>query len=115
MDQRNVAVNRALAGVLSVICGIVGVTLCATRGLEDPIGAGSIRVGVVLGALWFAMPSRGREAAWARVSPWAVVAVVVAAVFLVRHLRVLLPLAIAFAAVSYFLRPRKGRASRSSR
>lgn len=115
MDQRNVAVNRALAGVLSIVCGIAGVVLCATRGIDDPFGAGFIRVGLVLGALWFAMPSRSREAAWARISPWAVAGIVLAAVLLVRHLRVLLPIAVVLAAVGYVLRPRKGRATRTSR
>lgn len=115
MDQRNAAVNRVLAGVLTIGCGIAGIVLCATRGIDDPFAAGFIRVGLVLGALWYAMPSRTREAAWARISPWTIVAVVLAAVLLVRHLRVLLPLAVALIAVGYVLRPRKGRASRSSR
>jgi len=115
MHDRNVALNRTLAGFLAIGCGIAGIVLCATRGIEDQFGAGFIRVSIVLGALWCAMPSRGKEAAWARVSPWAVVGVVLAAVLLVRHLRVLLPLAIALAAAGYVLRPRKRRTPRSSR
>jgi hypothetical protein len=115
MTQRSVAVNRTLAGLLSIACGIAGVVLCAMRGLEDPFGAGFIRIGVVLAALWAAMPTRNREAAWARVSPWMVVGVVLAAVLLVKHLRVLLPLALAIAIVGYVLRPRKKPATRSSR
>ena len=115
MDQRNVAVNRVLAGGLSIICGIAGVVLCVTRGIDDPIGAGFIRVGLVLGALWFAMPSGSREAAWARISPWAVVGIVLVAVFVVQRLRFLLPIALALLAVGYMLRPRKGRATKTSR
>jgi hypothetical protein len=90
------------------------VVLCAVRGIDDQFGAGFIRVALVLGALWCAMPTRNREAAWARVSPWAIVGIILAAVLLVRHLRVLLPLAMALAAVGYFLRPRN-RGSRTSR
>lgn len=115
MTQRSVAVNRTLAGVLSIACIAAGAGLCAARGFEDPLGAGFIRIGVVLGALWCAMPTQSREAAWARVSPWAVAGIVLAAVIFVRHLRVLLPLAIVVAVAGYVLRPRKSRTSRSSR
>jgi hypothetical protein len=115
MAQRSVAVNRTLAGLLAIGCGIAGVVLCVTRGIEDPLGAGFIRIGVVLGALWVAMPTRTREAAWARVSPWAVVGVVLAAVVFVKHLRILLPMALAIVIVGYVLRPRSSRATRSSR
>jgi uncharacterized membrane protein YfcA len=107
MDQRNVALNRTLAGILAIGCGIAGVVLIATRGIDDQFGAGFIRVALVFGALWFAMPSRSREAAWARVSPWMVVGVVLVAVLLVRHLRVLLPVILVLAAAGYVLRPRK--------
>ena len=109
MSDRNVALNRTLAGVLAIGCGVAGVVLCATRGIEDQFGAGFIRVGLVLGALWFAMPTPTREAAWARVSPWAVVGVVLALVLLVRQPRVLLPAVIVLLLVGYFLRPRKRR------
>jgi hypothetical protein len=115
MTERSVAVNRTLAGLLSIACGIAGIVLCATRGIDDPLGAGCIRIGVVLGALWAAMPTRTREAAWARVSPWAIVGVVLAAVLFVKHLRILLPMALAIIIVGYVLRPRSSRTPRSSR
>jgi hypothetical protein len=115
MAQRSVAVNRTLAGLLSIACGIAGFALCALRGIDDPLGAGFIRIGVVLAALWCAMPTQTRDAAWARVSPWAVVGVLLAAVLFVKHLRVLLPLAFAVAIVGYVLRPRKKHATRSTR
>lgn len=115
MVDRNVTLNRTLAGVLALACGAAGIVLCALRGIEDQFAAGFIRVGIVLGALWCAMPSRSREAAWARVSPWAVVGAVLAAVLLVRHLRALLPIVIALSIAGYVLRPRKRREQRPSR
>lgn len=115
MADRNVTLNRTLAGVLALACGVAGVILCAMRGIEDQFAAGFIRVGIVLAALWCAMPSRDREAAWARVSPWAVVGGILAAVLLVRHLRVLLPIVIVLSIAGYILRPRKHRTQRPSR
>ena len=112
---QSVAVNRTLAGVLTVVCGIAGVGLCALRGIEDPFGAGFIRGSLVLGALWCALPGKNREAAWARVSPYAVIGAVLVIVLLVRHLRVLLPIAVVLGVIVYLLRPRKGRSSRSGR
>lgn len=115
MAQRSVAVNRTLAGLLAITCILAGTGLCAARGIDDPLGAGFIRIGVVLGALWCAMPTQTREAAWARVSPWGVVGVVLTAVIFVKHLRLLLPMAIVIALAGYVLRPRKSRTGRSSR
>lgn len=110
--HRNASFNRVLVGSLAVGCGVAGVAMCIVRGLDDPLAAGFIRVGVALGALWCALPTRTRAAAWARVSPVVVIAGVLAAVVFVRHLRVLLPIAVVLASVGYVLRPRKGRAPR---
>ena len=112
MADHNVPVNRTLAGILTILCALAGVVLCVMRGMDDPIGAGFIRVSLVLGALWLALPTQSREAAWARVSPWAVVGVILVAVLVVRNPRVLLPVVIALSAVGYFLRPRKRRGPR---
>jgi len=115
MTQRSVALNRTLAGLLSIGCGVAGLALCVLRGIDDPLGAGFIRMGVVLAALWCAMPTQTREAAWARVSPWVLIGVLLAAVLLIRHLRVLLPIALVVAIVGYVLRPRKKQPTRSTR
>jgi hypothetical protein len=109
MTSQRGGFNRALTGVLAVGCGIAGIALCVVRGTEDALGASLIRAGVVLGALWIALPTRSREAAWARVSPYAVIGIAIGIVLLVRHVRVLLPVAIAAAAAGYLLRPRKSR------
>ncbi|MFO1092685.1 MAG: hypothetical protein U0992_05125 [Planctomycetaceae bacterium] len=107
--------NRTLTGVLAVGCAMAGIALCAVRGTSDTFGAGLIRAGLVLGALWCALPTRARQAAWAGVSPYAVGGVAIALAVFVRHLRVLLPLTVGLAFVAYLLRPRKPRAPRSSR
>ena len=102
-------INRTLTGVLAVLFTISGVfVLVAVDGLEG-LDAALLRTGVLLGALWLALPSRKREAAWANVSPVAFVAILVAAVAFVARPRLLLiaiPVAIALGVVSVFLRPR---------
>jgi uncharacterized protein (DUF983 family) len=68
-----------------------------------------LRVGLILGAFWLALPTRTREAAWARISLWHLIGVLVALLVVVRikaPLRVLLPGVLALAAAIYVLRPR---------
>jgi hypothetical protein len=108
MADHKIAVNRTLAGVLAAGCLIAGGTLLALRGMEDAIAAAFIRVGLMLGALWCAMPTRHRDAAWANVSPLTILIVLVVVIVFAR-MRWLLPIAIALAAVGYFIRPRNRR------
>jgi len=115
MSQQNVAVNRTLAGVLAIGCGLAGAALCVLRGTDDQFAAGFIRASLLLGALWCAMPGKNREAAWANVSPYVLIGAVLAVVLVFRHLRVLLPIALVLAAIGYFLRPRTRRPSRHDR
>jgi hypothetical protein len=112
-SPKTAAVNRTLTGVLAVGCAIAGVAMCAMRGSSDAFGAGLIRAGLILGALWCALPTRSREAAWAGVSPYAVGGVAVALAVFVKNFRVLLPLALALAVAAYVLRPRKSRRPRA--
>lgn len=72
------------------------------------MAAGCIRVGLLLGALWLALPTRTRPAAWANVSPYVVVGVVVALLF-VRQMRIFIPLLIVVGILGLLLRPRPKR------
>ena len=109
MADHKIAVNRTLAGVLAAGCLIAGATLLALRGMDDALAAAFVRVGLMLGALWCALPTRHRDAAWANVSPLTILIVLVAVIVFARNMRVLLPIAIALAAVGYFIRPRNRR------
>ena len=114
MMQRNVPVNRGLVGFLAIVCLGAGVALLLTRGMEDAITAAFVRVGLLLGAFWCALPTRHRDAAWANVSPITVLLVLGLLIVFARNLRVLLPLAIVLGVIAYFLRPRNKRRERSS-
>lgn len=114
MADHKIAVNRTLAGILAVGCLVAGAVILAVRGIDDAIAAAFVRVGLMLGALWCALPTRNRDAAWANVSPLTVLVVLVAVIVFARNLRVLLPIAIGLAAVGYFLRPRNRRRGRDT-
>lgn len=116
MSQRKVPVNRTLVGILAVSCVVAGLAVCVVRGIDDPFAGAFVRVGLLLGALWCALPTRTRDAAWANVSPMMVLVFVVGAVLVVRNLRALLPVAVVLAGLAYFLRPRtKKRPSHTER
>ena len=65
------------------------------------------RVGIVTAALWFAMPTRSRPAAWANLNPRSAAAVVIAALALRFPLRLLLPLGGILLVAGALLRPRE--------
>ena len=93
-ENRAVA-NRLLVGLLSIASVFAGLTVAIVSG-TDNIWCGSfLRSGLLLAALWLAMPTRGRAAAWEKVSPWTIVASAAVMFIVLRNPRVFLPLAIA--------------------
>ena len=97
--------KRALVGALAICCTVVAATLLLL-GRSDAFASALLRVGLLLAAFWLALPTRGRPAAWARVSPWTVGLLVLAAVFLQRF-RFFLPVLIAGALIGWVVRPRR--------
>lgn len=85
MAATRVPVNRTLVGVLALGCVAAGVAVGAFDSLENVWCASFIRTGVLLGAFWLALPSRGREAAWANVSPWSLAIALGLALMFVRR------------------------------
>jgi hypothetical protein len=112
LSSPQVPVNRQLVGVLALVCvGIAGVFL--VTGAEGPseLWQGAFfRVGIVLAAFWLALPSRTREAAWARISLWNLVGVLAVILLVARArvpLKLLVPGALVFALALTLLRPRR--------
>lgn len=107
-----VPVNRTLVGILAVLCLVSGAVLMLS-GSTGPIAlwqGALFRVGVVLAAFWLALPSRTREAAWARVPIWQVVGVLLVILAVARSpaaAKVLIPAAFALAGILLALRPRR--------
>jgi hypothetical protein len=113
MDDPNAAARRILVGIIAVAL------LSAAALLEILPGpstsqqtqlwrAACGRIGLVMVALWLAMPSRTRPAAWANLNPRSVAAVAIVALAIrFPQLRVLLPAVAVLFILGVFLRPKE--------
>ncbi|MGH7127927.1 MAG: hypothetical protein ACREJB_02165 [Planctomycetaceae bacterium] len=110
MSSKHVTINRTLVGVLALGCLAAALALWLAGPDQESLSlwqAGFVRVGLVLVALWIALPSRHRPAAWANLSLPMFIGGLIALVALLRiPLRILLPLAVVLAIVGVLVRPR---------
>lgn len=111
--------NRALVGIIAVGCLCAGAAFTLGGSESDNFWGGSfVRSGLLLGAFWVGMPTRGRAAAWANVSPWTVIGTIIAVIIMLRRPQVFLPLAAVLGfltvVVPMFLPPRHPPGSSSS-
>jgi hypothetical protein len=112
MQPSKTTVSRPLVGFLAL--GLLSASLLLTvwphalSGAAGPsYAAATGRVGIVMAALWLALPTRNRRAAWANVRITAAVPLVLAALAVLRvPLRILLPLAGVALFAALVLRPR---------
>jgi hypothetical protein len=113
MEKSKTSVSRPLVGFLTI--GLFSVTLFlsiwpgALPGAAGAtVGGATARVGIVMAALWLALPSGNRPPAWANVSLTSVVPLVLAGLALFRRVpfRILLPLAGILLVAGLVLRPR---------
>jgi hypothetical protein len=92
-------VNRFLVLLLSIVSLIAGAVISMTIGLEDSQwsmwGASFVRIGLLLIAFWIAMPTRGRAAAWADVSPYWVLGAILFLLLIARRPYIFIPFGIA--------------------
>lgn len=110
MSDGKIAVNRTLVGVLAVVFLALGAGVWGLgdgSSSQEGFYAASLRMGLLLGAFWLALPSKNREAAWANVSPWTFVAGVALLLMVVRRPRVFVPLLAILAIAALFIRPRR--------
>jgi hypothetical protein len=106
-----VPVNRGLLGVLAVACLLISVGLAIAQlgDQADKWQGAFMRVGVLLSAIWIALPSRENDPAWANVSIWNLLGGVLALVLVARlriPLKLILPLAVVATGAILLLRPR---------
>lgn len=118
MSSPAVPVNRTLVGVLAAGCGVLGALSWVLSGANTGnLWPGAfLRVGTVLGAFWLALPSRNREAAWARVPIWQVLGVMLALLVIVRlrvPFRFLIPAGLIFGVAWLLLRRRPPKRPRA--
>src|SRR5579863_49320 len=91
-------VSRPLVGAIAIVLLGIAAVLSVWPGAASGTGAmlcgGSARVGVVMAALWLALPTRNRPAAWASLSiTSAATGLVAVLAFLRVPFRILFPLA----------------------
>lgn len=108
MTDQRVPVNRPLVGVIALSCLVAAISIGVVDTWENMWCAAFVRVGLLMSAFWLALPSRHREAAWANISPYTFVGVLVA-IFVVARWKSALPIVIAVLAISLMLRPRRRR------
>jgi hypothetical protein len=98
--------NRGLVAILAVGCLLAGAWLSLTGEPGDNnhfLGGSFVRSGLLLGAFWLGMPTRGRAAAWANVSPWVTLGVIAAVILLIRRPQILIPIIGAFGFLLYVM------------
>lgn len=102
--------KRIYVGLLAVAALVGGVVLAFFPGNEGVQGA-CVRVGLVLGAFWLALPSKERPAAWKKFSSrmssnWTIFALIATAIVIPRA-KAMFPLLAIMAGIAWFARPRK--------
>lgn len=112
------AISRPLVGVITVALlltwGVMGLlqwtgTLDSSDAQVRVWWAGFGRVGLLMFALWIALPSKGRPAAWANLSKPMLVLFLLVAVLLAVRPWIAVPLLALMALAGIFLRPRARR------
>lgn len=106
MNEDELRSKRVLVGLIAVVCLSVSVVLLFFPGNEGLQGA-CVRVGLLLGAFWLALPTRTRPAAWKGLaSNWILLTAIVTAVFIPRA-KAMFPVLAVFIAIALFARPRR--------
>jgi hypothetical protein len=112
MQKSKTTVSRPLVGFLAI--GLLSLAFFlslwpgALPGAAGAtVGGAAARVGIVMAALWLALPSRNRPAAWANLTITAGAPLILAALAILRvPFRIMIPLAGFIMVVGLVLRPR---------
>lgn len=108
-ESTKVEVNRPLVGVIAFVCILTSVVLELLPDANEMWVAGFRRAGIMTAAVWLALPTKNRPAAWANVSPWTLIGVVGGIVAVAARPRALLffvPILIALAILGKVLKGR---------
>lgn len=66
-----------------------------------------MRVGLLMTAIWVAMPRQENDPAWVGVSPWNFVGIIAAVIGIALRPKVAIPFLLVLSVVGYVLRPRR--------
>ena len=110
-----VQLNRTLIGAISGLLFLMAGGLSVTVGAQNVWTGACLKVGLVMGAVWLALPALMKRTHFGEASPGLIVGVVSLALFLTgKRVDFRIVLAILFGAgvATVFLRPRSGSRSR---
>ncbi len=112
MNSQPVTVNRSLVGAIALgLLAIAGLMwLLGLEGSQDIWRGACMKVGLVMGALWLALPSITRNGELGRASWTAVLGAIVVALIIAKtkvSLKIVIPVLIAAAIAVRLLRPRQ--------
>ncbi len=113
MNWSPLAVRKLIVGVISLGCLLTAASLWAftADAATNPVNGFTTKLGLMLGALWLAIPGRGESIAWERALPPLIAGLAILA-FISKNSRILifaLPAAIVAGIAIAFLRPRTKR------
>jgi hypothetical protein len=112
MRQWKTTLSRPLVGFLAIGLFLIAFVLSLWPNLLSGaagvmVGGAAARVGIVMAALWLALPTGNRTAAWAKVSLASALPLLLTALALFRiPFRILIPLAAFVLLVGVILRPK---------
>lgn len=111
MDGSPLAIRKLIVGILAIVCGATaaGVFFFTPDGLQNPLMGFSVRLGIVLGALWLALPASGESLVWLKMLPVVLVVAIVCVRGGGRALIWIIPLGIVAGIVIAFIRPKHKR------
>jgi len=101
-------VNKVLVGVIALACLAIAAGLYLSDSEQAGLLAAFWRIGLVMSALWLALPKQGEAFAWERAVPVAVGVIAVLG-FAKRAPLIIIPIAIVVALAAVFIRPRPKR------
>lgn len=99
--------RRNSIGFVALLClaSAAALFFVVDKPQENGLVAALVRVGIVMAALWLAVPAVGQSAAWSKAAP-ALIAIAISIAIIGRKLIWLLPIAIVVGIAVAFLRPR---------
>ena len=112
MSDGKITINRTLVGVLAIGCltaaAAIWIFAPTTEGEDnwDMWKGAFTRVGLLMSAFWLALPTSGREAAWANVTPMTFIGILLAIAGIAARPKVVVPVLIVLTVLGFVLRPR---------
>ena len=112
MNTSPLALRKLLVGLMTLLCLAIAAGAVYFTNWTNPLVSVTIRLGLMLGALWLVLPTTGESLAWEKAFP-VVVAIIVVLAFIKRGggrlLLYVIPAAIVVGILAAFLRPKPKR------